>query len=729
MNRILVQKSRHALLEAASYGAFLLLIMPATVKGIAATGALFVFGSYFLLTGSLKREAESGMKRCILLFISASILIYLGFHFYNQWLPSSVVHAIAYVLHLPSAVLIVATAAVLGLCACRFVLLSLQFLYKRLTTKEEKQFFSRDLLCCFAAAAITVALSQVMIRVDILSMGIMKYCWGAVVVSVVILFFYCITGGIGVSVSLGTALFMVISTVNVYVYSFRRRMFEPVDIFSFGTALNVVDNYSLFPIPGRILLGWGIWIVLTVLLLAKGLRARYSLPFRKRIAAAACCIIGAISVCLCVSNLEAFHWYNLGAKMNGYILDFTSDIKEAFVTKPEGYGAQSMEILEDRYRQDMETAGSERAPHIIAIMNEAFSDLGVLGEITTNIEVCPYISSIKENAITGYALASVFGGNTANSEFEFLTGNSMAWLSPNSVPYQQYVRPSQYSMVSYLKSQHGYHCVAAHPCDSGNWNRISTYPHLGFDEAFFIEDFPQEDLLREYVSDQEMFEKVISIYESRENEPLFLFGITMQNHGGYVYAGENFEKSVSLNGFENDYPDVEQYLSLLRETDKAVEYLITYFSGIEEDVVIVFFGDHQPSLGDAFYQEIEGSSADSLDAQQLRYKVPFFIWANYDIEEAEVECTSLNYLSSYVYQAAGIPLPPYNRFLSDMESVIPSINGNGFYSTRLQCYLPFDMASEEERKWLLAYEMLQYNNLFDGKNRSDALFLSAEQEK
>ena len=61
-------------------------------------------------------------------------------------------------------------------------------------------------------------------------------------------------------------------------------------------------------------------------------------------------------------------------------------------------------------------------------------------------------------------------------------------------------------------------------------------------------------------------------------------------------------------------------------------------------------------------------------------------------------------------------------------SVIPSINGNGFYSTRLQCYLPFDMASEEEAEWLRAYEILQYNNLFDRNNRSKALFASAEEK-
>lgn len=196
----------------------------------------------------------------------------------------------------------------------------------------------------------------------------------------------------------------------------------------------------------------------------------------------------------------------------------------------------------------------------------------------------------------------------------------------------------------------------------------------------------------------------------------FFFGVTMQNHGDYYYKKEDFTNSILLNDYD-DYFDVEQYLSLIHETDKAIEHLVTYF----EDVVIVFFGDHQPHLNESFYDAI-GSTTDTLDEQQKRYMVPFFIWANYDIEEKQVDCTSLNYLSSYVYEAAGIALPPYNQFLREMEGVIPSINANGFYSVDDGCYLPIDEANDEALAYLELYEALQYNNIFDKKNRNEALF-------
>ena len=135
--------------------------------------------------------------------------------------------------------------------------------------------------------------------------------------------------------------------------------------------------------------------------------------------------------------------------------------------------------------------------------------------------------------------------------------------------------------------------------------------------------------------------------------------------------------------------------------------------------MIVFFGDHQPRMSEMFYETIGGTSADTLDEQQKRYKVPFFIWANYDIAEDYIDCTSLNYLSSYVYDVAGIALPPYNRFLQDLEDKIPSINANGYYSLASGGYLHFDEANEAELLWLELYEALQYNNIFDQAHKSE----------
>jgi phosphoglycerol transferase MdoB-like AlkP superfamily enzyme len=628
---------------------------------------------------------------------------------------------VASIIHIPIDTLLLLGAIVLSVLSVYFIYAGLVMIHDKLSEAKQNSDFRSVISPCIAAAFATVFLVQFMIDIDLFSMGYFKLAVGALIVFVAILSLYCLSGKVILSIFLGASIFMVLSTIGVYLYSFRGRLFEPVDIFSAHTAMNVVGNYNLLPIPSRILLGWGILGVTLFYLHRLQPKQKVKIPAKTRLVLLIVCAIASVSVFFYASAVKTYHWDKEGALYNGYILDFLSKFKEISAPKPDNYSTELIDGLADRYSNTQESAPT-KPPHLIVIMDEAFSDLGVAGEFTTNKEVMPFISSLQENTISGYALSSVYGGNTANSEYEFLTGNSLAWLSPNVVPYQQYVRSSTYSMVSYLKSSFGYQCIAMHPYLSSGWNRPIAYEHLGFDECYFVEDYPQENYVRDYISDQESFEFLIQTYEAQKEEPLFLFNVTMQNHGGYLYDRDNFTQHISLHGLDQNFPDVEQYLSLIHETDKAVEYLINYFQGVDEEVVIVFFGDHQPMIKESFYTAISGGAPDTLDQRQKRYMVPFFIWANYDIEEQQVDCTSLNYLSSYFYEVAGIPLPPYSRFLREMEAVIPSINANGYYSLANGRYMSFDEASGDELLWLERYEALQYNNLFDTKNRNEEMF-------
>ena len=126
-------------------------------------------------------------------------------------------------------------------------------------------------------------------------------------------------------------------------------------------------------------------------------------------------------------------------------------------------------------------------------MDEAFSDPAVLGEVDANMDYMPFVHSLQngaENAITGKLHVSVKGGNTANTEFEFLTGNTMAFLPQGSVAYQQYIHEETQSLASYLKSL-GYTTRAAHPYKASGWDRETVYPLLGFERADFIDSFPR----------------------------------------------------------------------------------------------------------------------------------------------------------------------------------------------------------------------------------------------
>lgn len=361
-------------------------------------------------------------------------------------------------------------------------------------------------------------------------------------------------------------------------------------------------------------------------------------------------------------------------------------------------------------------------PNVIVIMNESFADFRVLGgELQTNQPVTPFLDSLQENTIRGYALTSVFGGATANSEFEFLTGSSMANLPTGTVPYQQYVTADVYSLP-WLMNALGYRSVATHPFYASGWNRPAVYPRFGFTDITFIDSYPNKNLVRGFISDQEMYEHVLDRLTRATGDPLFLFGITIQNHGDYIYTGDNYEQSVFLEGCDREYPMAEQYLTLLRESDKALEYLLTELEKLPEDTVVLFFGDHFPRVEDDFFQEVHGGAFETLPEKMEQYMVPFFVWANFDIPEQTVECTSLNYLGRYLLETAGLELPPYYQFLKELEQAVPAVNALGYYSISQQTFLPLEDAQGEEAKWLNDYAMVQYNNLFDQKNRNPLFF-------
>lgn len=719
----------HLLFILFSYGA-LLLLTSAAGTSIASAAVMFALGIGFIGYQKIFKMTFWKSRELFLALIAICTAACLGMLFYHRWLLSSAMQSIAVLFHKPVSTVLFIGSFVLAFLSVYALYVGLQIITNKLASIGQPHHFAKSVLLCIAASAFVVILTQIMMDIEALSMGFLHFAIGTLMVSAVILFLYGLFGKLIPSVLLGGGIFMILPTISIYVYRFRERILEPVDLFSARTALNVAKNYHLLPIPIQLLIGWCAFVLLLMVLSFWQSHSEPKLTLKRRLILLAVCAASSLTVFFYASSLPTHHWHKTGAQLNGCILDFVSKFKEISAPKPDDYDPQLVAKLADEYAEEPSVLTSDvKQPHIIVIMDEAFSDLSVAGAFSVNQEVTPFLSSLKENTISGYALASVYGGNTANSEYEFLTGNSMAWLSPNAVPYQQYIRSATYSMVSYLKSSYGYHCIAMHPFLSSGWNRPLAYAYLGFDECYFLDDFPRKDYIREYVSDREMFEFLIETYEAQKESPLFLFGVTMQNHGDYTYSGDRYQKHISLSEYGSEFPDVEQYLSLIHETDQAIESLISYFQQAEDDVVIMFFGDHQPKIDECFYETISQAPANTLDEQQKRYKVPFFIWANYDIEEATVDCTSLNYLSSYVYNAAGIALPPYQRFLQDMEEAIPSINANGFYSPANEGYLPFDKADEEERQWLNLYEMLQYNSLFDPENQNETFFRSCHQSE
>ena len=528
-----------------------------------------------------------------------------------------------------------------------------------------------------------------------------------------------ITNHIGVTCMISHSILMLLATVNYFVFMFRGNEFIFSDIRSAATGLSVAGNYT-FTIDDRA----AYVILLSTLFFSFVRKWKISFTSKKmwmRVVCVSLVVLGSVYVASETATTVTETWEQKGSYRNGYILNFVLSIRDYFVQPPEGYSQEAVAALESGYTA---LAGDmpEEKPTVIVIMSESYSDLSVVGDLKTNQEVTPYYNSLTENTIKGYALSSVFGAKTANSEWEFMSGNSMAFLPDGAVVYQQYISEEPTTLVSNMKN-FGYTCVALHPYYNTGWSRNLVYPDMGFDEMYFLEHFDENEMVRRYISDEEYYNKIIERFESKSgNEDLFIMSISMQNHGGYTEKYDNFPENIRVLG--GTYEDANQYLSLLNKSDEALEDFITYFENVEEPVEIVFFGDHLPSLKSKFFKSLNGKGLSGLSLEQLQnlYTIPFMIWTNYDTEEIEVEISSINYLATLALERAGLPLPAYNQFLVDMMEHIPAINSRGYYSISEGGYKYLEEAEGEEAEWINKYEILQYNNMFGFKEQSELFF-------
>ncbi len=532
------------------------------------------------------------------------------------------------------------------------------------------------------------------------------------------LFVFFIAGRTSISMAICVAAMAIIGVGNYFVVMFRSNPIVPWDIYSFETAMSVADNY-VFSVD------WALaeHIAMFILMLIVGVRTniRLNKKILRPILTVAMCIPAYFYISyLWQDNLERNTGLNdtlFNAKYmhskDGFFVSFILDIHFLQIEEPKNYSDEyALSLLNEQEVEKVETP--EELPDIIAIMDETFSDPAVLGEFETNKDYMPFVHSILRgevaNTISGYTDVSVLGGNTANSEFEFLTGNSMAFFPNGSVPYLQYIRDGISTIVPQLE-EYGYTTYGTHPYRAKGWNREFIYDLMGFDYRYFQGSFPFEDKLRNYVSDEADFKSILEWRNNTEG-PFFMFNVTMQNHSNYGGDFDNFDPQIVAkfkNTSSNKY--LNKYLSLMYETDQDVASLLSELSQSDRKTIVVFWGDHQPNdyVVRPIYKEY-GLDFDNqtYEQQQQRQKTPFFIWANYDIQEQTNVEISLNYLNILLFETAGLQLDEYQSFRKNLwQGQIPMMNAVGYRNDDGDL-VEYDDAPEEIQNLLNEYQNIQY---------------------
>lgn len=532
------------------------------------------------------------------------------------------------------------------------------------------------------------------------------------------LFVFFIAGRTSISMAICVSAIAAIGVGNYFVVMFCSNPIVPWDIYSFETAMSVADNY-VFSVD------WALaeHIAMFILMLIVGVRTniRLSKKILRPILTVAMCIPAYFYISyLWQDNLERNTGLNdtlFNAKYmhskDGFFVSFILDIHFLQIEEPKNYSDEyALSLLNEQEVEKVEAP--EELPDIIAIMDETFSDPAVLGEFETNKDYMPFVHSILRgevaNTISGYTDVSVLGGNTANSEFEFLTGNSMAFFPNGSVPYLQYIRDGISTIVPQLE-EYGYTTYGTHPYRAKGWNREFIYDLMGFDYRYFQGSFPFEDKLRNYVSDEADFKSILEWRNNTEG-PFFMFNVTMQNHSNYGGDFDNFDPQIVAkfkNTSSNKY--LNKYLSLMYETDQDVASLLSELSQSDRKTIVVFWGDHQPNdyVVRPIYKEY-GLDFDNqtYEQQQQRQKTPFFIWANYDIQEQTNVEISLNYLNILLFETAGLQLDEYQTFRKNLwQGQIPMMNAVGYRNDNGDL-VEYDDAPEEIQNLLNEYQNIQY---------------------
>ena len=432
---------------------------------------------------------------------------------------------------------------------------------------------------------------------------------------------------------------------------------------------------------------------------AKGRIARRVLALVLNLVLAAACCMGTVA---CTQGAHGYiagnktkFWEPVKAyRANGFLTSFVSIAYEMPIRKPEGYSTEVAEQIQSTYasKAEADVASWEKyqaanaqfgtkQPAIVCIMNETFADISVLGNFGYTGPA--FYNSMDDCLMRGKLYTSVLGGGTCNSEFEFLTGNSMAYVGTGKYPYNLYSMDKVETLASQLKDL-GYSTTAIHPNLASNWKRDKVYQQFGFDQFIDINGFQNAPCFHSGVTDAATYDKVLDILKNNDG-PQFIFDVTMQNHTGYDQFNipQELLTNYSIpNQSDYDNAQLNEYLTCIQQSDKDLQYLIGELKKLDRPVILLFFGDHQPSISQWENDRITpAENPDSLDHIMKTYQTTYIVWANYDVAEnsqtSENRATSVNYLSAILAQQAGIPLTDYQKANLGMSQTMPAISAIG----------------------------------------------------
>lgn len=519
--------------------------------------------------------------------------------------------------------------------------------------------------------------------------------------------------------------------VNENILLARSTPLQYSDFFCIGDAFNVASSYSVTFTPKMVIYLFVIvlWVVLALIFGKKFLDEKKIINFTSSMI---CTVLLALYIIVLkpeqLSMAMGFD-INTFTNSNGLVYALYVEYKNSDFDEPKNYSPQKADEISLRYLSD--ECGSdtgEEYPNVIVIMNEAFCDMSTIVNYEMKEDALEYYHSLKENCIKGDLLVSIRGGLTCNTEYEFLTGNSLAFVPYNTIPFIQYIKGDIDSVAKAFRKC-GYNSYAFHPFLPQEWRRENVYDLMGFQKFYSGYDLSGDykavsseditntnlrdldvnfgselDYVREFISDRENYNFVIDKLENKEDDkPLFMFNVTIQNHGGY--EGNDFDKVIV-----EDNEQLNNYMNLIDISDDAFKEFIEYLKEYDEKTVVLMFGDHQPGIPIDFDKPEYFKGENIKFFEQSGYLTSYIMWANYDVDWKEYSITSPNFLSAILKQNAGLPLDSWDKFRLEVMDTYPAINSMIKMDTNKAVSVSSDISDDSV---LYDYSVWQTKRMFD----------------
>jgi phosphoglycerol transferase MdoB-like AlkP superfamily enzyme len=310
----------------------------------------------------------------------------------------------------------------------------------------------------------------------------------------------------------------------------------------------------------------------------------------------------------------------------------------------------------------------QERPDIIVVQSEAFFEPGVLKDITPG-EFDPNFARLSATGITGALETPAYGGGTIRTEFETLTGYPMGAFPSINYPYYGLAAAWMPTVPRRLQA-FGYTTTLFHPFRGDFWNRQEVMPQLGFQNSHYEKDFANAAHAGFYVSDQALFDVVLAHLQKEDSRPSYTMLITMENHGPWgndvtalphALDGRALPEGLSVQGRR----ELTYYLSHLVNGDAALGDFAQRLLARPRWTILLFYGDHLPSLNYAF-RDLHFDNGLNHTEQQTRY----MLVSNRPLQPRQLDANAYE-LPGLLFDTIGLPDDGYLAFdgaIRDAES-------------------------------------------------------------